>query len=192
MIMNDGTIQRRNKKSGAISIIEFSSYAFDLSSLASQADTPEYRPHEQPTTYLLNPDPNDRFYRKSPEEFRAELTSRLSEPLFSFAFALLPLIFLTQPESTRRRRVLTITIAVVIATLVRLGGSIAQSLAEKSFNAEIVAYALPAGTSLIAALFVVRGIRPPVPERLSDIVDGIIDRLGRRFQPAGAAAGSRP
>lgn len=192
MIMNDGTIQRHSKTSGAISIIQFSSYAFDLSSLASETDMPAYRPQEQPTSYLLNPDPNDPTYQKSPGQFRSELNGRLSEPFYAFAFAFLPLIFLTQPESTRRRRVLTITLAVIACTIVRLGGSISQSLSKESLAAGILAYGLPIGVSVVAGLFVLGGIRPRVPERLSDIVDGIVERLGERFQPkVGVAAGGR-
>jgi lipopolysaccharide export system permease protein len=190
MIMNDGTIQRRSKTNGAISIIQFSSYAFDLSSLASQTDMPAYRPEEQPTSYLFNPDPKDPVYQNAPGRFRSELNGRLSEPFYAFAFALLPLIFLTQPESTRQGRVLTITLAVTAATIIRLGGSISQSLSKESLIAGVLAYGLPIGVSLIAGLFILRGFRPRVPQRLSDSIDAIVERLGERFQmSAGAPAG---
>src|SRR6201999_3887027 len=93
---NDGTIQRRSTKDNSISIIEFPSYAFDLSTPAAKAPVPSYKPNEQPTSYLLNPDPRDRMFQQFPGKFRAELHYRITARLNAILFGLLPLVFLGQ------------------------------------------------------------------------------------------------
>ena len=49
LVMANGTIQKRDNKNNSISIIEFSSYAFDLSSFSSQASVPPLSPQERST-----------------------------------------------------------------------------------------------------------------------------------------------
>ena len=97
--MSNGTIQQRSKVDQSISMIEFSSYAFDLSSFTSTGAVPTLKPMERPTAYLLNPDPDDPYFREFPGKFRAELHDRLTAPLYCFLFALVPLLFLGQAQS---------------------------------------------------------------------------------------------
>ena len=98
LIMSNGTIQQRNKIDQSISMIEFTSYAFDLSSFASGGTTPQLRPAERDTTYLFHPDPDDHYFRQFPGKYRAELHNRFSSPLYALLFAVLPLVFLGQAE----------------------------------------------------------------------------------------------
>ena len=57
LVMRDGTIQRRSKSDGAISMIEFSSYAFDLSTFASRSKVPAFRPKERSYALPCEPEP---------------------------------------------------------------------------------------------------------------------------------------
>src|SRR5437867_3873601 len=81
MVMNNGTIQKTSKKDKSNSIIEFTSYAYDLSSFAAQSAAPPFKPQERATTYLIHPNPNDRLFQQFPGKFRSELHYRLTVPL---------------------------------------------------------------------------------------------------------------
>lgn len=189
LIMRDGTIQRRNKSDGAISMIEFSSYAFDLSTFSSRANVPAFRPVERETTYLLNPSPEDRYFQKYPERFYIELYNRLSAPLYAFVFAIVPLAYLAQAESTRTGRGLTITAAVTAAVGIRLFGYYLGSLAEESFLIIPLLFLLPLGTTAAAAVLVLRGVQLRVPEKFVALVESFGERLSglirRPVEPAG-------
>lgn len=177
LIMRDGTIQRRNKSDGAISMIEFSSYAFDLSTFASRATVPAFKPSERETTYLLNPDPKDRYFQKHPERFSMELHNRLSAPLYAFIFAVLPLAFLSQAESTRNGRGLTITAAVSLAFAVRILGYYFGSIETLNVLATPFLYLLPICTTIFAVFLILRGIQLRVPEKVAMYVDSVLGRL---------------
>lgn len=177
LIMRDGTIQRRNKSDGAISMIEFSSYAFDLSTFASRATVPAFKPSERETTYLLRPSPEDRYYQKFPERFSAELHNRLTAPLYAFIFAILPLAYLSQAESTRNNRGLTIAAAVGLAFTIRVLGYYFGSVAEVNSIAIPFLYLLPIGTIAIAITLVLKGVQLRVPEKVEMFIETIFARL---------------
>jgi lipopolysaccharide export system permease protein len=164
-------------------MIAFSSYAFDLSSFASRASVPAFKPRERRTTYLISPSPEDRYYQQYPEKFSAELHDRLSGPLYAFIFAILPLAYMSQAESTRNGRGLTIAAAVTLAFLIRMMGYYFGSVAEYNPFVTPLMYLLPIGTTLIAAYLVLRGIQLRVPEIISSIVDSIGERLSGLMRP---------
>lgn len=161
LIMSNGTIQQRSKLDQSISMIEFTSYAFDLSSFTSTGAVPTLKPAERPTAYLLNPDPADPYFREFPAKFRAELHDRLTAPLYCFLFALIPLLFLSQAQSTRQSRTASIAAAVLLTVAVR---AIPVFLpAETSTVAAIAMYAVPLGLTVLATWLVLAGVqfRPP-------------------------------
>ncbi len=141
LIMSNGTIQQRSKVDNSISMIEFSSYAFDLSSFTAAAGTPTLKPMERPTRYLVNPDPEDPYYRQFPGKFRAELNDRLTAPLYCYLFALVPLLFLGQAGSARQSRTASIASAVILAVIIRAIPVFLNS--EKSIIATIMLWVVP-------------------------------------------------
>ncbi len=190
MIMNNGTIQQRSKVDQSISMIEFSSYAFDLSSFSSRSTTPQLRPAERDTAYLFNPDPEDSYYRKYPGKFRSELHNRLSSPLYTLLFALLPLVFLGQAESPRHSRAASVTMAVLIAAALRALGVFLPNLAESSTLAVWLLYAIPLGGVLVACLLVVTGRQLRPPEAIVGLAEAMFARTSgmlsnRTTAPAG-------
>ncbi len=186
IIMKQGSIQRRSKTDGSISMIEFSSYAFDLTTFASQTGTPDYMPGEQSTRYLLNPDPGDRYYQKAPGQFAIELHRRLVAPLYAFVCALVPLVFLIQAESTRRRRALALSVGIGLAVIVRIVGAFLNAGSDSVVGATL-SYALPLGSCLAAVLLVLTGIRPRLPDRFSDLADDVLERIRGLFRRPAAA-----
>jgi len=191
LIMRDGTIQRRNKSDGAISMIEFSSYAFDLSTFSSRSNVPALRPNERETSYLLNPSPDDRYFQRFPEQFAAELHNRISSPLYAFIFAVIPLAFLSQAESTRTGRGLTIGAAVILALVGQGIGYYAGTFAAYSIIATILLYLVPIGGTIAASVLILRGSRLHAPESLASGLDAAIEWLrGLWRRPAADGSGA--
>jgi lipopolysaccharide export system permease protein len=187
LIMGDGTIQQRSKVDQSISLIEFSSYAFDLSSFSSTGTVPVLKPLERSTTYLLRPDAEDPYYQQFPAKFRAELIDRLTSPIYCFVFALIPLLFLGQAESTRQSRAASITSAAFLAVLIRAIPFFLPT--ETSVVAQLLAFGIPLGISLLVVVLVLAGVQWRPPERAVAFVEGLFARasgLVARRAPAAA------
>ena len=191
LAMNDGTIQRRSTRDGSISIIEFSSYAFDLSTLASRAPVPPYKPVERSTAYLISPDPGDRYYQQFPGKFRTELHSRLTAPLNAILFAVLPLVFLGQAETTRQQRSATTVLAVGAAVALATSEYILSSFSETFWPATLGMYLLPLSVIGLCIFLVLTGRQPHPPERLLALGDLLSGRVSGLFRRAPAAATPR-
>jgi lipopolysaccharide export system permease protein len=187
MIMSNGTIQQRSKADQSISMIEFSSYAFDLSSFRSSSTTPQLHPAERETLYLFNPDPEDRYFRQYPGKFRAELHNRLSSPLYGLLFAVLPLLFLGQAESPRQSRAAAVTMAVVITTALRAFGVFLPNLAETSTLAVFLMYLVPLGGVIVASVMILTGRQLRPPEAIVGLAEAIFARASGMLR-SGAAA----
>ena len=115
LVLSDGTIQTRKEEDSSLSIIQFTSYAFDLSTFSSPSKAPAFMPNERPTGYLLSPDPDDRYYQRHSGKFTSELHTRFTTPINAFLFAVIPLLFLSQAETVRQKRSATIAIAATSA-----------------------------------------------------------------------------
>ena len=187
LIMGNGTIQQRSKIDQSISMIEFSSYAFDLSSFSSTGTVPVLKPIERPTSYLIHPDPEDPYFQQFPAKLRAELNDRITSPLYCFLFALIPLLFLGQAESTRQSRSASIAAAAFLAVAVR---AIPFFLpVETSLAAQLLAYAIPIGLTLVVSILVLAGVQWRPPDRMVAIGERFFARAsGMVGQRAPAAS----
>ena len=188
LIMQDGVIQRENNRDRSISIVEFQSYAFDLSSLSNSGGPTSYGPIERPTAELYNPDPNDPYFQRYPGRFRAELHDRLAAPLYALVFALVPLAFLGQARTTRQGRGAAITASIATATAVRgLGFLLAGMSAGTSVWIPYL-YGLPL---LVAAISLAIGfgvLRPRLPGWLIAWFDLMMLPISGRLRRSSARA----
>lgn len=190
LVMKNGTIQKSSKKDRASgSIIEFTSYAYDLSSFSAQSATPPFTPQERTTAYLINPDPKDRFYQQSPGKLRSELHYRLTAPLNAIVFAILPLIFLGQAETTRQQR--SATIGIAVASVVGFGAAqfVLTGAAEDHLIAAIALYLLPVAAIAAGIGMVLAGRQLRPPETLMAIGDMVVNLVSGRFRRAAVPAG---
>lgn len=166
LIMENGTIQRQNKRDGSISLVEFQSYAFDLSQLTKAGATASYSPTERPTSELAHPDPNDPLYKRYPERFRSELHDRLSAPLYALVFALVPLAFLGQARTSRQGRGAAITASVLTAVGVRALAFVLAGMAAASPVWLPYLYAVPMVAAALSLLIGFGVLRPRLPRWL--------------------------
>jgi len=105
LIMKNGEVERRDNKTGAVSIINFESYTFDLSEFAPAGKQPTIYPKDQFLSYLLRPNTSDSFYQRRPLQYKAELHKRLTEWVYPFIFALMALVAAGDARSHREARV---------------------------------------------------------------------------------------
>jgi lipopolysaccharide export system permease protein len=161
--MENGTIQRQNSRDGSISLVEFQSYAFDLSQLTKAGATASYSPTERPTSELVNPDPNDPLYKRYPERFRSELHDRLSAPLYALVFALVPLAFIGQARTSRQGRGAAITASVLTAVGIRGLAFLLAGMAAASPVWLPYLYGLPLVAAALSLLIAFGVLRPRLP-----------------------------
>lgn len=189
LVMSNGTIQQRNKIDHSISMIEFSSYAFDLSTFSAGGTSPVMQANERPTEYLFNPDPNDPYFRQFPGRFRAELHDRLTAPLYAFLFAIIPMLFLGQAGSARQSRTASIASAVVLTTVVRAIPVFLPS--ETSFLAVLTMYVAPIGLTVLFSALILAGVQFRPPERLVAFAEMLYARASGLWGNQATAAAAR-
>lgn len=193
LVMQDGTIQRRTRANGSISIVRFQSYAFDLSSMVPTGTVSTYKSSERSTLDLLGPDEDDAYAAGNRNRLVAELHDRLSQPLYPLAFALIVYLFAGEPKTTRQNRHLSILAALVLAILLRTAGFGVLTLVPGLPAARFALYLVPLGAIAIAAWAIAVARRPRwmtalavTGERLAEQVEHLVSRLQRR-QHGGAA-----
>src|SRR6185312_6961833 len=161
----------------SISIIEFTSYAFDLSTFASAGAVPVLTPRQRPTEYLLNPNPDDPYFRQSPGDFAAELTDRVTSPLWGLVFALLPLLFLGQAQSTRVSRGPNVAMASTILIVLRALAFFLTYASSTSRVAMALMYVVPVAMAALTVVLVLRGRQVRPPERVLAFLDSLFSRI---------------
>ena len=153
LLMNDGVVHR-STPNGDISVIHFTSYAFDLSAFATDSDDPIRLPKDQTTAYLMHPDPNDAYFKRSPNNYTVELTKRFTEWMFPIAFALIALAVAGDARSHREARIHPLITAISIALIVRWFAFFAEGKAKSDTSFVYVMVAIPIVMSLISAWFI--------------------------------------
>jgi len=177
LVMQNGTIQQRASDKDSMSVIQFESYAFDLSTFTSAAALPSLKAAERDTAYLLSPDPNDPEFQKRPDSFPAELHDRLSSPLYTLLFAVLPVLALGQAQTTRRGRGVVMLGTVLVATGLRVGGLMLAGLSANHPVAIPALYVLPIVGIVISIVAIMRGFKFSSSEGIGSLVVESLQRL---------------
>lgn len=192
MVMRDGVIQRRSAKDGNLSLIDFESYAFDLSGLTPTNVTPNYRPAERPMSELwagsvAGPDADATALRNA-GRFRAELHDRLSQPLLPLAFAMIAFLALGEGRTTRQGRGLAVITTILAAAALRGIHFTTMSAVTSSTSAVVLLYAVPIATVVGGIALVASDRSLALPAPAARVVDTLIDagfalsrRIGTRF-----------
>ncbi|TIT20452.1 MAG: LptF/LptG family permease, partial [Mesorhizobium sp.] len=154
LMMNDGVIHRETL-TGDLSVIRFTSYAFDLSAFMSASSDVLLLPKDRTTQYLLNPSPNDKAFQKKPNRYLAELNQRFSEWSYSLVFALIALAVAGDARSHREARIHPLITAIAIALFVRWLGFFAAGKADNVPQYAYMVYGVPIVASAVATWFIV-------------------------------------
>ena len=194
LVMDDGEIQRK-QPSGDVSVIRFTSYAFDLSAFTAASKDPLMYPKDRTLPYLFNPDPNDRVQQTRPSLFNAEIHRRFTEWLYPIVFGLIGLAVTGDARSHREARINPIVTAVTIALFVRWLGFFSTNQIQNAVTIWPIAYAVPIGTSLIAIWFIATNRSMELPISYAERLLSLLRRMGDRmmflqfWRSGGTAAG---
>src|SRR5262245_30835193 len=122
LLLRNGSVQRHRSDEREPTIVNFDSYAFDLSSFSHNTRNLTYPARERFSWELLMPDPNDSVFQREPAQFRAELHDRIAAPLYPLAFVVIAYVYLGAPRTTRQNRALAICSAITCVATLRLAG----------------------------------------------------------------------
>jgi lipopolysaccharide export system permease protein len=176
LMMNDGVIHRKTM-TGDLSVIRFTSYAFDLSAFMSAASEVTLMPEDRTTQYLLNPDPNDKAFQQNPYQYRAELNQRFTEWAYSLVFALIALAVAGDARSHREARVHPLITAIGISLFVRWLGFFAAGKADTVPQYAYMVYGVPIVSSAIAIWFIITSRTMELPTSWADRMTNLASRI---------------
>lgn len=148
IVMQNGRIQTRNKKSGAFSTLSFDKYTFDLGQFVSEDVLVTYKPSERTLLELFQPTKhakNDREARR----FLTELHLRFSGPLYGLAFIYIALAIVLKAKHTRGNFVMPLAMVAGISILVRLVGFRVTDEVNSSPAVAILLYAMLGAAILV-------------------------------------------
>jgi lipopolysaccharide export system permease protein len=176
LLLRDGELVRESGSDATVSVVAFRTYAFDLSQFRSAHVEEYYKPRERLTAYLLDPDPEDPFFKTFPNRAAAELHDRITAPLYVAAFALIVLVFTASPRTNRQDRGYATMLAVAACVALRGGGFAAIALVNSDARWVPLLYMLPlAGIAMGWAAFA-SYLRIGVPPVLVIAVDRAAER----------------
>ncbi|MGF9761354.1 LPS export ABC transporter permease LptF [Microvirga sp. 0TCS3.31] len=157
LVLQKGSVQRKEPNSRDSSIVAFERYAVDLSAFNKEGGEVVYKPRERSTLQLLFPDKSEPIYQEQSGRFRAELHERLSSWLYPLAMMMIAFAALGEPRTTRQGRGMAIASAVVAIVLMRILGFAASSGVARTSAAVIAIYAVPLASILISLLLILKG-----------------------------------
>jgi lipopolysaccharide export system permease protein len=157
LVLEKGSVQRKEPNSRDSSIVAFERYAVDLSAFNREGGEIVYKPRERSTTQLLFPDKSEIFYQLQEGRFRAELHERLSSWLYPLAMMAIAFAALGEARTTRQGRGLAIAAAVISIVLLRILGFAASSAVARTPAAVIAVYGVPLTGIFISLLLILQG-----------------------------------
>lgn len=188
LVMKDGEVQRKSPN-GEVSIVRFDSYSFDLSDFSQSRGQARLHAGDRDLGFLLNPDQNDPDVQRNLKDYRSELHRRLSTWTFPFVFALISLVICSDARSHREARLHPMAIALTLSLALFWLSNYTVELAGNSLAFVPLAYLVPLGSGLIAAIMLIRRRHP---HKTSVVTTFLADRLSailRRFTPKSDATG---
>jgi lipopolysaccharide export system permease protein len=190
LIMKDGEIHRKSLD-GAVSIIHFDSYSFDLSELSETRGQAKLRATDRDLGFLFNPDPSDPDYMEKPLEYKAELHRRLTDWFFPVSFALISLAVAGSAHSNRERKIPPLIPALSIAFAIRWGSFFLANRIESSASSVAALYVFLIAADLLLIASIYRTTRELGKSRpLADRCDWLFRWLARSRPAPGSTTGT--
>jgi lipopolysaccharide export system permease protein len=180
LLLQDGTIQHSDA-SGELSSVKYLSYAFDLSEFLPSSQGPALRPKDRRLSYLLNPDPDDRFAKQAPQQIHGELHRRMTDWAYTLVFALIGLAVASDARSFREARLHPLLTTMAVAFVIRWAGFIAANEGTSNRAYVPVMYAIPLLSIAVLTFMLATNrtleISTAASERLQDTMARLHDRL---------------
>lgn len=182
LLLKGGQIQRLDTKDGGVSVIDFNTYAFNLSEFAGGVSYGKQSQMELDTYELFFPDKDDPLFKSRPGQFRAELHTRLTGWLYPIVVALMLLTFIGNPNSHRQSQTLIITAACMSIIAVRGFTVFAEGQLRTSAAMVYVVWLVPL-LQIAFSSYLLATDRDAVPAGTLEKVDTALHRLGQHIEP---------
>lgn len=178
LVLGNGEISRKDPD-GNVSVIRFTTYAFDLSEFTAAANAISLPPRSRSIGALLSADATDPLYKKNPNLFVAEIHKRFTDWLYPLVYALFAFAVAGDARSHRGARVNPIVTVVGLALIMRWLGFILynKSLASAAFHPLL--YALPITALVVTAAVIWSGRVADPMAKIAERAVLIWERLGK-------------
>jgi lipopolysaccharide export system permease protein len=180
LVMEDGSVHRKTT-GGDVSVIRFTSYAFDLSEFAPATGQVKLLPKDRTLGYLMDPDANDPVWQRQPQRYKAEVHARLTEWSYAVVFALLAIAVAGDARSHREARLHPMVTALVSVLFVRWIGFVALNEAEDSSTYLPLLYAVPLTSAAISSYFILTNRTFELPVKWTDRLSSLYAGLSKRI-----------
>jgi lipopolysaccharide export system permease protein len=187
LVLITGSVQRLETGRVDPTIVRFERYAFDLSRFTAGPTVQNLGVRERDLWDVAFPDPADPVFKQVPTHFRAELHDRLVAPLYPLTFVIVCFAILGAPRTSRQSREVSLIMALVVTTGLRLIGFACNVLGTQTIAAFFILYGsviLAAGLGLYA---IARGVvlEPPAFVMQPFAMFGrLTERLTQRLAPS--------
>jgi lipopolysaccharide export system permease protein len=161
MQLQDGQILRHSEGKNDAQIVVYKTYLFDIGDFAPKGGPREAKPRERDLDELLHPDVESTFYKENAAKIRSEIHERLSTPIYSLLFALLAVVYLGRPRTTREGRGSFLFTAFVIGAAIRIAGIAGVNIVGKKLWGLSLIYGLPALGIVVSLLLLTFNIQAP-------------------------------
>ena len=145
----NGNVQRTNRKTGSVDIVNFDRTAVNLGAATDSPRALQLEMTERYVGELFKPDLADDYDRENAGRLIAEGHNRLAAPLYAFAYALLAIFALIGGPYDRRGYVVRIALACAAAGAVKVIGIVLAGVAADLQQFWLI-YAPPALTIAVA------------------------------------------
>ncbi|WP_332060380.1 LPS export ABC transporter permease LptF [Bartonella sp. CB74] len=182
LVLNNGEIERINHQNDSVSIIQFSSYTFNLSEFTPNDKTPTIYPKDRPLSYLLNPDPKDPYYQYKPIQYRAEFHRRLIEWLYPFVFSLIAIAAAGDVRSHRQARISANFSAISLSLLVYWVGYFFAEKAKSDLAYIPLLYITPIGMIILIFFMLLTNRKIVIFAKLNEIIQIFFKKVIEKFE----------
>lgn len=187
LVLVTGSVQRLETGRLDPTIVRFERYAFDLSRFTGGPIVQTLGVRERDLWDVAFPDPSDPVYKQVPTHFRAELHDRLVAPLYPFAFAVLCFAILGAPRTSRQSREMSLIMALVITTGLRLIGFACNVFGTQTIVAVFVLYGSVFAALAFGIYAIARGVVLEPPAFIMQpfaMFERLTERLTQRLAPS--------
>lgn len=179
LLMENGTIQRRELKQHEPNIVRFDRNAFDLSQFTSPLVI-RYSVRERYLWQLVSPDFSDPNFVSNPAQYRAEFHDRIASMLYPLVFVVLAFAYLGAPRTTRQSRVWSVLGVIAAVGAVRLLGFASAVVGIQVPAFLTVQYVVIAAGLAFGLLVIARGLVIEPPAFLVNGANFLYERLSGR------------
>ncbi len=181
LVLEHGSVQRREAGQRDPTLVLFDRYAFDLSRLAAGAPRNiKYSTRERYLWELYNPIPGDPLFADQPGQVRAEFHDRVTAPLYPLAFVFVTYAYLGAPRTTRQGRTTSLLGAIGAISALRGIGFAGMIGGVQTPILLALPYLALAAACALGYFGISRAIIIEPPAFVSDAISNLLARLARR------------